>query len=155
MSGAGLRRSALCLALLIAGCSDAAQPAKARKDESAAVKVERQRGAVHPCLMQGEEQLDPAPLRAVGTEPFWGAQIMGRCVTYSHLDDTKGTRIWTRYAETPAGPVWSGALDGRPFELRIRAAPECSDGMSDKLYPMSVELIVGGERRQGCAEPVP
>jgi uncharacterized membrane protein len=26
--------------------------------------------------------------------------------------------------------------------------------MSDKRYPLAVELIVGGERRSGCAEPV-
>jgi uncharacterized membrane protein len=105
--------------------------------------------------VQGKERLDPAPLRAVGTEPFWGARIVGRCVTYSHPDDPQGTRVWTRYAETAEGPVWSGALEGRMFELRIKAAPECSDGMSDKIYPMSVELLVGGERRRGCAEPVP
>jgi uncharacterized membrane protein len=135
--------------MLTAGCSDASEPAQARKTE-----VPREAAsAVHACLVQGKERLDPAPLRAVGTEPFWSARIEGRCVTYSHPENPKGTRIGARLSEAPEGPVWSGALEGRQFELRLSAAPGCSDGMSDKLYPMSVDLIVAGERRRGCAEP--
>jgi uncharacterized membrane protein len=109
---------------------------------------------VGACLMQGNERLDVTPLRAVGTEPFWGARIEGRCVTYSHPDDQDGTRVWTRYTPRPDGGTWSGALGGRRFELRTRARPGCSDGMSDKRYPFAVELIVHGERRTGCAEPL-
>ena len=109
---------------------------------------------VSACLMQGDERLDVRPLRAIGTEPFWGAQIEGRCVTYSHPDDQKGTRIWTRYAPAPGGGTWSGALGGARFELRTRAEPGCSDGMSDRRYPIAVDLLVNGERRRGCAEPL-
>jgi len=109
---------------------------------------------VGACLMQSDQRLDVTPLRAVGTEPFWGARIEGRCVTYSHPEDQDGTRVWTRYAPRPDGGIWSGALGGRRFELRTRARPGCSDGMSDKVYPIAVELLVGGERRTGCAEPL-
>ena len=108
---------------------------------------------VSACLIQDGERLSVVPLRGVGTEPFWGVQIEGRCVIYSHPDDQQGTRVWTRYAASPGGGTWSGALDGRPFTLRIRAQPGCSDGMSDRRYPFGVELIVGGEQRSGCAEP--
>jgi uncharacterized membrane protein len=106
------------------------------------------------CRMQGSERLQVAPLRAIGTEPFWGARIEGRCVTYSHPDDQAGTRIWTRYTPGPSGGTWSGALNGRRFELTTRAAPGCSDGMSDRRYPIAVDLLVGGERRRGCAAPL-
>ncbi|MEA3016341.1 MAG: hypothetical protein QOI38_1063 [Sphingomonadales bacterium] len=107
------------------------------------------------CMMQGSERLRVAPLRAVGTEPFWGARIEGRCVTYSHPEDQAGTRVWTRYAPGPGGGgTWSGALGGRPFELRARPRPGCSDGMSDTSYPIAVDLLVGGERRHGCAAPL-
>jgi uncharacterized membrane protein len=109
---------------------------------------------VSACLMQDGERLRVAPLRAVGTEPFWAARIEGRCVTYSHPEDQQGTRVWTRFAPGADGGVWSGALRGRSFELRTRASPGCSDGMSDKSYPIAVELLVGGERRRGCAEPL-
>jgi len=112
------------------------------------------KAGVSACFMQGSERLRLAPLRAVGTEPFWGARIEGRCVTYSHPEDQAGTRVWTRYTPVPNGGTWSGALGGQRFELRIRAAPGCSDGMSDRRYPIAVDLLVGGERRQGCAEPL-
>ncbi|HEX8641418.1 MAG TPA: hypothetical protein VF704_09720, partial [Allosphingosinicella sp.] len=77
-----------------------------------------QPGPAGACMMQGSERLQVAPLRAVGTEPFWGARIEGRCVTYSHPDDQQGTRVWTRYSPgAGGGGTWSGALEGRRFEL--------------------------------------
>jgi uncharacterized membrane protein len=107
------------------------------------------------CAMQGSERLQVRPLRALGTEPFWNARIAGRCVTYSHPEDQAGTRVWTRYAAgAGGGGTWSGALDGRRFELRIRPQPGCSDGMSDRRYPLAAELFVNAERRTGCAEPL-
>lgn len=111
-------------------------------------------GPTGACLTQGSERLGVAPLRAVGTEPFWAARIEGRCVNYSHPEDPHGTRVWTRYTEAPGGGTWSGALGGQLFELRTRTEPGCSDGMSDKRYPLAVELTVHGERRRGCAEPI-
>ena len=109
---------------------------------------------VSACLMQGAEQLTVTPLRAIGTEPFWGARIAGRCVIYSTPEDLAGTRIWTRYTPAADGGVWTGVLGGRRFELTTRAAPGCSDGMSDRRYPIAVTLLVGSERRTGCAEPL-
>jgi uncharacterized membrane protein len=109
--------------------------------------------AAGPCLVQDNKPIEVAALRAVGTEPFWNARIEGRCVTYSHPEDQKGTRIWTRFTPARGGGTWSGSLGGRPFELRIRPGPGCSDGMSDRRYPLAAELNVAGERRQGCAAP--
>jgi uncharacterized membrane protein len=130
----------------VAACAEgAAAPAPAARASSGA--------SISPCLMQGEERLEVAPLRAIGTEPFWGATIEGRCVTYSHPENPAGTRVWTRYTAAPDGGSWVGALGGRPFELTTRAAPGCSDGMSDRRYPIEVDLLVGGERRRGCASP--
>jgi uncharacterized membrane protein len=111
-------------------------------------------GRVSACLIQDGERLSVAPLRGIGTEPFWGVETEGRCVTYSHPEDQQGTRVWTRYAaDGEGGGLWTGALGGRPFVLRTRAQPGCSDGMSDRRYPLAVELTVGGEQRSGCAEP--
>jgi uncharacterized membrane protein len=108
---------------------------------------------VSACLVQGDERLTNPPLRAIGTEPFWGARIEGRCVTYSHPEDQQGTRVWTRY--TPGaggGGTWRGALGGKAFVLTARPEAGCSDGMSDNRYPLAVDLTVGGEERRGCAE---
>lgn len=110
-------------------------------------------GSAGPCLVQDGKALKVAAVRALGTEPFWNARIEGRCVTYSHPDDQKGIRVWTRHVPGPGGGTWSGSLGGRRFELKVRPKRGCSDGMSDKSYPLEAELVVGGERRSGCAEP--
>ncbi|HYJ82713.1 MAG TPA: hypothetical protein VEW26_07725 [Allosphingosinicella sp.] len=110
--------------------------------------------AASPCLVQDGKPLAVAPVRALGTEPFWNARVEGRCVTYSHPEDQKGIRVWTRFTPAPGGGTWSGSLGGRRFELRVRPERGCSDGMSDRRYPLAAELAVGGERRKGCAEPI-
>ena len=108
---------------------------------------------VAPCQTQDGNALPAMRLRAVGTEPFWGARIEGRCVTYSTPENQAGTRVWTRFSGKADGGIWSGALDGRQFELRTRKSPGCSDGMSDNRYPVEVTLRVRGETRKGCAKP--
>ena len=109
--------------------------------------------SVSPCLMQGADRLQVEPLRAVGTEPFWGARVEGRCVTYSTPENQQGVRIWTRYSSEGNGHgAWAGQLGGKRFEMRVRPEAGCSDGMSDKRYPIAVELTVMGESRKGCAE---
>ncbi|HUE78190.1 MAG TPA: hypothetical protein VMN38_00970 [Sphingomicrobium sp.] len=106
------------------------------------------------CRTQEGKPVPPNRIRAVGTEPFWGARIDGRCVTYSHPDDQDGTRVWTQFAGTASSGTWRGALGGAPFVLRTRPQPGCSDGMSDNRYPIAVTLTVGGEQRTGCALPL-
>lgn len=108
---------------------------------------------VSPCLMQDGRAIPANSLRAVGTEPFWGARVEGRCVTYSHPQDQSGTRVWTKFSGSAANGAWSGSLNGQPFVMRTRPQAGCSDGMSDNRYPIAVSLTVGGEQRSGCAEP--
>ncbi len=117
-----------------------AQPAPAVEKEAA-------------CLTQDGQKIAAVRLRAIGTEPFWNARIEGRCVTYSTPEDQAGTRIWTKFTGDGDDGTWSGALEGRQFELRTRPEPGCSDGMSDNRYPLAVTLRVRGETRQGCAAP--
>jgi uncharacterized membrane protein len=107
--------------------------------------------AAGACATQDGKALPRVQLRAVGTEPFWAARIDGRCVTYSHPDDQEGTRVWTRFKGTEGSGLWTGALGGQPFVVRTRPEADCSDGMSDRRYPIAVTLTVMGEERQGCA----
>lgn len=106
-----------------------------------------------PCLVQDGRRVPDNAIRAIGTEPFWGARVEGRCVTYSTPEDQDGTRVWTRFSGTAESGRWAGALGGRPFVMVTRPEPGCSDGMSDNLYPIAVTLTVGGEQRTGCARP--
>lgn len=130
----------------VAAATDKGSPAPATQGKAAAG------GKVSACLMQDGKELAVKPLRALGTEPFWGAEVEGRCVTYTTPEDQKGTRIWTRYTATADGGRWSGSLVGRKFELVTRNAAGCSDGMSDNKFPMAAELMVNGEKRKGCAK---
>ena len=109
--------------------------------------------ATSACLMQGDRPVPENAIRAIGTEPFWGASVNGRCVTYSTPENQAGARVWTQFSGTAASGTRTGALDGKPFVMTTKAEPGCSDGMSDERYPISVELRVHGETRRGCAEP--
>jgi uncharacterized membrane protein len=135
----------------VAACGEGA-PAAAPPAAPGKAAAASPAGASGPCTMQGSVPVRVAAFRAVGTEPFWAAQVQGRCVTYSNPEDQAGTRVWTRFtAGAGGGGTWEGALGGRRFALTIRPAPGCSDGMSDRRYPFAAELVVGGERRSGCA----
>jgi uncharacterized membrane protein len=106
------------------------------------------------CQTQDGKPVPANRIRAIGTEPFWGARIDGRCVTYSHPEDQQGTRVWTKFSGTTSNGTWTGSLGGQPFVLRTRPQANCSDGMSDNRYPIAVSLTVGGEERTGCALPL-
>ncbi|HEY0043218.1 MAG TPA: hypothetical protein VGB62_01600 [Allosphingosinicella sp.] len=139
-----------------AGLPNAAPAENSAAPEAPAAPVPTTAAAprANPCMVQGSETLTNSPFRATGTEPFWNARIEGRCVTYSHPEDQQGTRIWTRFVPARGGGTWSGTLTGKPFTLAVRPAPGCSDGMSDRRYPMSATLTVAGETRTGCAAPI-
>ena len=119
------------------GAGEAGSANSTNADASPPTSAPPRPASTAACMMQDGERLTMTPLRAIGTEPFWGARIEGRCVTYSTPEDQAGTRVWTTFNPGPDGGIWSGALGGRQFELRTRPAPPpgCSDGMSDNLYP--------------------
>lgn len=127
--------------------------ADAEQDESSA-SAAASHPSENPCTVQDGESVAVGRVRAVGTEPFWAARVEGRCVTYLTPEDQQGTRIWARFSGDVFDGTWSGVLGGQPFELRTRNAPGCSDGMSNKIYPLEATLLVGGEERRGCAEGV-
>jgi uncharacterized membrane protein len=107
---------------------------------------------ISACRKEDGEVIPANALKAVGTEPFWAARIYGRCVTYMTPENQAGTRIWASFDGSRDSGVWTGFYKEQRFVLRTRPAPGCSDGMSDKSYPVGVTLVVGGEERIGCAE---
>jgi uncharacterized membrane protein len=108
--------------------------------------------SVDGCRTQDGGKLPGKRLRALGTEPFWGADVDGRCVTYKTPEHPVGTRVWTHY--DASANQWVGALDDKSFKLTIEAHEGCSDGMSDRSFPLVAVVEVGGEERRGCAEPL-
>jgi len=87
---------------------------------------------------------DEDSYRALGTEPFWSVTIDDGRMTY----------------ESPEGgfsvpaPRGQELGDGRLWETRritLQASnQECSDGMSDNIYPQAVRAVVDGRALNGC-----
>lgn len=86
----------------------------------------------------------------VGTEPFWGGQIKGGSLTYTTPENQTGTTIAVERFAGLGGFSYSGTLDAASLDMMVTLG-ECSDGMSDRTYPFTVTLKIGGETRQGCA----
>lgn len=107
----------------------------------------------YPCRTQGGREIAANRLKATGTEPFWSAVTDGRCVTYITPENLKGIRIWTTFTGSRDSGQWSGFLGKDRFVLLTRPDPDCSDGMSDRTYPIAVTLTIGSEERRGCAAP--
>lgn len=103
-----------------------------------------------PAPVLGGVQLDQ-PIRALGTEPFWGVEITPGGLTYSGVDRPEQT------APNP-GPVVQGTVAtytatttaGTALTVTLMAT-ECSDGMSDRTYPLTARVDIGGEALNGCA----
>lgn len=85
-----------------------------------------------------------------GTEPFWGGEISGTDARYSTPDNPDGTTFTVARFAGNNGLGFTGALEGAPFDLTITPG-ECSDGMSDRTYPYTATLLLGGNQRNGCA----
>jgi len=88
-------------------------------------------------------------LRFTGTEPFWEGEVSGGTLIYSTLEDEEGQAIEVSRFAGRGGLSFSGTLGGEPFVLAASEVP-CSDGMSDRTYPFTITVQVGGETRRGC-----
>lgn len=84
-----------------------------------------------------------------GTEPFWGGQTSGQSLTYTTPENIDGTTIAVRRFAGNVGIGVSGTLEGQAFDMTVTPG-ECSDGMSDTTYPLTVTLRIGEEQREGC-----
>jgi uncharacterized membrane protein len=89
-------------------------------------------------------------IRFTGTEPFWSGDVSGQTLTYSTPENIDGSTIQVQRFPGRNGLSFSGLLDGASFDMAITPG-KCSDGMSDRMYPFTVTLQVGGEQRRGCA----
>lgn len=91
------------------------------------------------------------PLRALGTEPFWGVDITAAGLAYSGVDRPEQTAAHSGPAVRGTVAIWSGRTDqGNDLEVTLTET-ECSDGMSDRIYPLSARVRIGEETLIGCA----
>jgi uncharacterized membrane protein len=91
------------------------------------------------------------PMTAHGNEPFWSLSLDG-----THLKLTRPDHP-DLIAETPGAVIQPGratwiakAADGQQLTVTFYVS-DCSDGMSDRTYPMTAEVVLLDEGLRGCA----
>lgn len=84
-----------------------------------------------------------------GTEPFWTLKIADGAGVWTTPDNEGGTRFGaTRFAGNN-GLGFTGTLDGKPLTATLTPG-ECSDGMSDRVFPFVATIALGGDTFEGC-----
>ena len=83
--------------------------------------------------------------RAIGTEPFWDLEI-GRDLVFTDRGNNVSVRQPTpRPINGTAGEIY------RTQRLEVNIVhSQCSDGMSDRTYPDTVQVHVDGRLYRGC-----
>lgn len=94
------------------------------------------------------------PVRALGAEPFWGVDLTGTEIVYSGADRPEQRAPQPRAAIQGTTAIFEAVTAaGSPISVML-AATECSDGMSDRTYPLSAIVRIGDETLTGCAASV-
>ncbi|PZO05067.1 MAG: hypothetical protein DCF29_09050 [Alphaproteobacteria bacterium] len=91
------------------------------------------------------------PVRALGTEPFWSLELNGTDMIYTTPEP--GELRAPQHAAVVQGTVAmfeAAAGDGQPMKVTLTAT-ECSDGMSDRTYPLTAIVELGDRTLTGCA----
>ncbi|WP_292054057.1 MULTISPECIES: COG3650 family protein [unclassified Brevundimonas] len=90
-------------------------------------------------------------IRVVGNEPFWSVDLAPAGITYSRIEEAPLTGVAVKPAVTGNMAVWETTLaDKRALTVTLTGT-DCSDGMSDRVYPLAAMVKVGEETLQGCA----
>lgn len=128
----------LALALTVAACGeigDADEPADAPSTE--------------PVMLGGVDLT--RPVRALGTEPFWGVDITPEALVYSGVDRPEQRASNDGPVVQGTTAVFTGATPRGQALVVTLIATECSDGMSDRTYPLTARVEIGPEILNGCA----
>jgi uncharacterized membrane protein len=82
---------------------------------------------------------------AVGTEPFWSLVIGDREISFTQPEQQPVVQPKPRAIVGFAGEIYQTPR----IDVNIVHA-QCSDGMSDRVYPDKVQVSVDGKRFSGC-----
>ena len=149
-----MRSTALLGLAALAGCNQAEPP----KDKVETIVVTNAASSVPQSQVPGATPTPPpvptppptAPyqhMRATGTEPFWGMEVLPGQLRYSSPDLPDGV---TFAATSADGLRFAGLMNGTAVTL-VLAPGLCSDGMSDRRYPYSAVVTLGPQTLRGCA----
>ena len=153
-----LMRFTILLACVSGGCDRRASPSPNASTEPPSI------GAASPAAKATsapDARVSPATFSlpqhfvALGTEPFWAAEVDGQTMRYRTPEDQPGQLIAIVREARGLSIDLRGSLTGHPVVLTVSAGP-CSDGMSDVTYEWTVVRRLGDHRQHGCARvPAP
>lgn len=94
------------------------------------------------------------PLRVLGTEPFWAVEITPAGLTYSGVDRPEQKAANPGPALQGTVATWTTETAAKTPLVVTLTATDCSDGMSDRTYPLTARVEIGTETLTGCAAAV-
>lgn len=125
------------LMLALAACSE---PAKEPASAPAAPTA--------PAMLAGVDL--GQPVRALGTEPFWSVEITSDTLTYTTPEGAPLNAANPGVEMQGTTAAYKTTANGQPFEITL-IATECSDGMSDRVFPLTALVKIGETTLNGCA----
>ena len=127
--------------LTLAACSP---PAEAPKEPDSAPQP--------PPVLAGVDLT--RPLRALGTEPIWAVELTGSEMVYSGADRPEERAPQGQPTMQGTMAIWEATTGaGNPLKVTLMAT-DCSDGMSDRTWPLTAMVQIGDETLMGCAATV-
>ncbi|GGZ41129.1 COG3650 family protein [Asticcacaulis endophyticus] len=137
----------LAIALIcLTACSPASTDTAPAEDNSEPASAPAKVSALPAHSLNGVD-LDQ-PLTLLGTEPFWSVTASPSGIVFKRPDEadiTLSAAPFTAMADT---------AELRHDELTMTlTATTCSDGMSDRAYPLTAQVTYKGKIMQGCAAP--
>lgn len=104
-----------------------------------------------PALLVDPEPAFPTNFRAIGTEPFWAVHVNDDRLRYMTPENQQGEQADLVREQAPLEETAITAELGERDLILTGRIEECSDGMSDRVYPYTVTLRLGDQTMQGCA----
>jgi len=92
----------------------------------------------------------PPHFQALGTEPFWDLEVLPGQLRYASPEVLDGKAFAASASRQGNAYSFTGKLDGKAVVLTIEPG-QCSDGMSDTIYPYKAAFTWGDRTEQGCA----
>jgi uncharacterized membrane protein len=135
------------LLLTLAACSPThkAEVASAESAAASAVMSAITPAPGNPTHILGGVDLDKS-ITLVGTEPFWNILLGDGRLVFSSPDSHLGRTVSAPFILNKDGAEW------HDDNLDIYLTPvRCSDGMSDRGYPLKAVVHIGETVLKGCA----
>lgn len=90
------------------------------------------------------------PITARGNEPFWALTLDGTHVKLTRPDHPDIVAEAPGAVIEPGHATWIAAAPDQQITIVLYESP-CSDGMSDRRYPLTAEVTLINESLRGCA----